>query len=198
MTLAVDSPTDHPAPILVRVKGDPFASMASPAIELDLGKFLNGRWALQLDQGFARREAPVVILAHGLACHAVAWWAQLSPRSYVRAIVGALFDAPLRVDADLPAAAAAVQNGPRCRLPFASVVMGDAGFAVEETLALADRWGSCFVAADPHPGPLTNRHAPLGPVERMLLAHADRFDPARAVTSPFPGALPPLDAMPRD
>jgi predicted alpha/beta hydrolase family esterase len=198
MAHTVEPPTDHPTSIVVRVKGDPIAASLSPEIELDLSKFHNGRWALQLDHGLAWRETPVVIVAYGLACHAVAWWAQLSPRSYLRAISGALFLAPLRVGRDLPGAAAAMENGPRYRLPFASIVVGDTWFAVQETLALADRWGSGFVATgEPQPGPISNRHAPLGAIEQMLLERVGRFDAGAAATPPFAGVVPPHDAMPR-
>lgn len=199
MTLAVAPPTDHSPPIVVCVKGDAIALATAPAIELDLARFPNGRWALQLDDGFAWRESPVAIVAHGLACHAVAWWAQLSPRRYLSAVSGALFHAPLRFRAELASAAAAMQNGPRYRLPFASVVLGDGWFAAEETLALADRWGSCFVASGAqHFGGTSNRHAPLGAIERMLLDHAGQCGLAGSAAPPSSDAPPSLNARPHD
>ncbi|WP_010186877.1 alpha/beta hydrolase [Sphingomonas sp. PAMC 26605] len=198
MPHAADAPTDPAEPIIVIARGDPGWDTPLPRITLDLSKFPSGRWALQLDKGLAQREAPVVIVAHGLACRAVAWWAQLSPRSYVRAVSGALFHAPLQARDEQHAVVAALRSGPCYRLPFASIVLGDAWHAVEETLALADRWGSRFVATGSHeaaPSP-SNRHAPLGPVERALLAHIGLFDPflttppSRAVGTPVTGAPP--------
>lgn len=179
MTLAVEPPTDFPAPIFVGAKDDP-APCALPArIELDLAKFPGGRWALQLDAVFARREAPVVILAHGIACRAVAWWAQLSPRSYLRAIQGALFHAPLQVGVDQRAAAAAMRSGPAYRLPFASIVISDPSCQVAQTLALADAWGSRFVVPGADIGPPSNRHARFNAVETMLLGQRDWFETDR-------------------
>lgn len=195
MTHAPDAPNDLAAPIVVTVRGDSGSDTVLPRVTLDLARFPAGRWALQLDKVFAQRETPVVIIAHGIACRAVAWWAQLSPRSYVRAVTGALFHAPLQARDDQRAAVAAMQNGPCNRLPFASVVLGDAWLAVAETLALADSWGSRFVATESHPHRPSNRHAPLGPAERTLLAYLDRFDAGMAIPSaPAPVATLPSAA----
>lgn len=195
MTRTIAPPTDRPTPILVSVKGDPAVFPVPASIALDLSKFHNGRWALQLDAALARREAPVVIVAHGIACRAVAWWAQLSPRSYLRAVTGALFHAPLQVGFDSLAAAAAMQNGPACRLPFPSVVISDASFQVEETLALADAWGSRFVATDTAAsGAASNRHARFTAIEDLLLSYREACVPAPAVHQParFALATPPV------
>ncbi|TPG49378.1 alpha/beta hydrolase [Sphingomonas glacialis] len=196
MTRAIEPPIDLPTPILVSVKGDPAGFPIPAGIALDLSKFHNGRWALQLDAVLARREAPVVIVAHGIACRAVAWWAQLSPRSYLRAVKGALFHAPLQVGFDELAAAAAMQNGPACRLPFPSVVISDPSFQVEETLALADSWGSRFVATDAaRSATASNRHARFTATEDMLLSYRETYVPAHAAKQqparPFTIALSP-------
>jgi predicted alpha/beta hydrolase family esterase len=191
MTLAFESPTELPVPIVVTAKGDSAAPALPARIELDLSKFHNGRWALHLDAVFARHEAPVVILAHGIACRAVAWWAQLSPRSYLRAISGALFHTPLHVGFDQIAAAAAMQNGPACCLPFPSIVISDPSFQVEQALALADAWGSRFVATDSAaPGQASNRNARFTAIETMLLGHRDRFEINRAAAMQPSGPCP--------
>ncbi|MGY2736787.1 alpha/beta hydrolase [Sphingomonas sp. UYP23] len=191
MTRAIEAPTDLPTPMLVSVKGGPAGLSISASIVLDLSKFHNGRWALQLDAMLARRDAPVVIVAHGIACRAVAWWAQLSPRSYLRAVTGALFHAPLQVGFDALAAAAAMQHGPAFRLPFPSVVINDPTFQVEETLALADAWGSRFVATDAVPsGATSNRHARFTAIEDLLLSYRDARPPAHAAQRQSPFAIP--------
>ena len=175
--------TEHagePRAILVSVAGDPPAQSGIEQVTLDLAKFHNGRWALQLDAVFAQRGTPVVILAQGLACLAVSWWAQLSPRSYLRSVRGAVFDSPLSVDFPHVAAAASFRTGPTYRLPFPSVVVSDASFQIEQVLALADKWGSQFVA---QPSDLcadhTNRHASSDGAA-ALLAHARLLDRADA------------------
>ena len=75
-----DTSFDKPVPIIVSVKGDAQIAARLQRVELDLSRFHNGRWALQLDAVMANRAEPAVILAQGVACLAVAWWAQLSPR----------------------------------------------------------------------------------------------------------------------
>ncbi|PTM46232.1 serine hydrolase [Sphingomonas aerolata] len=131
--------------VIVVIRGDPVPDAAIPTIELDLAKFQSGRWALQLDAAFARREEPAVIPAQGVACLAVAWWAQLSPRSYLQAIEGAVLLSPLSVGFGQEAIAAAARPGPTTRLPFPSVVACAPGPFIDRVLALADRWGSHFV-----------------------------------------------------
>jgi len=97
MEFGHDHAFDRPQPFIVAIKGDPVLAGGLPRLELDLSKFHSGRWALQLDAAFARRSEPAVIVAEGVACLAVAWWAQLSPRSYLQNIGGALFMSPLNV-----------------------------------------------------------------------------------------------------
>ncbi|PTS72444.1 hypothetical protein DBR17_19710 [Sphingomonas sp. HMWF008] len=172
MNRGFDAPSEKPQPVLVTVKGDQPLAATVERVELDLSRFHNGRWALQLDAAFARREAPVVLLARGVACLAVTWWAQLSPRSYLRAVSGALFDSPLSIGFEQAAIAATVRTGPTYRLPFPSVVLNDALFQVEEVLALADKWGSRFIGADETPTDQpSNRRAPFSETEEMLLAY---------------------------
>lgn len=168
----MDGSSDRPQPVLVTLRGGPQPARGLATVELDLAKFHNGRWALQLDQAFARRTRPVVLLAHGVACLALTWWAQLSPRSYLGAIEGALFHAPLDVPYEQAALAATIRSGPTCRLPFPSVVVSDAAVQAEALLKLADAWGSRFVdSAAPDAGTPTNRQGPGSAVEDMLLGH---------------------------
>ncbi len=162
---------DGPVPILVSVKGDAVAAAASPLerVELDLTKFHNGRWALQLDTAMVHRRTPVVILAQGVACLAVAWWAQLSPRSYMENIRGGVFLSPLNVGFGQAAIARDVR-GPATRLPFPSIVACDPSPAIEQVLALADAWGSRFVDAGAPQGNRQSNRSPIGSaVEERLV-----------------------------
>ena len=68
---------------------------ASDSLELDFNGWSHGgRWALQLDTALCRPGEPTLVVAQGLACLAVAWWAQLSPKSYLQRVAGALFVSP--------------------------------------------------------------------------------------------------------
>lgn len=183
---------EYPKPVLVTTKGDALLPSDTQRVELDLSKFHNGRWALQLDTAFARQKAPVVIVAEGVACLAVAWWAQLSPRSYLEAVRGALFHSPLKVGFGEAAIAASAKNGPLHRLPFPSVVASEVTPYVEQLLALADAWGSRFVDTGATlSGRLSNRHTIGTDAEDRLLRYMsvlDRAPPARGVMGVEDGA----------
>lgn len=186
MVFVTDVLTENPLPILVSVRGESPLSLPIPQIELDLSKFHNGRWAVQLDATFSRRETPVVILARGVACLAISWWAQLSPRSYLQSIRGAVFDSPLAVEIGQVAVAAAIRSGPTYRLPFPSLVVSDAFFRIEEVLKLADKWGSRFVEnGGSHPGTPSNRHGPFTDAEAALLAYLHLLDRDRVTPHPL-------------
>jgi predicted alpha/beta hydrolase family esterase len=155
-----DTSFDTPVPIIVSVKGDTQIAAPLLRVELDLSRFHSGRWALQLDAVMANRAEPTVILAQGVACLAVAWWAQLSPRSYLRNIRGAVLLSPLSYGFGQSALARNVRPSPGTRLPFPSIVACDPSPAIEQVLALADNWGSRFVdASSLVPGHPSNRSA---------------------------------------
>lgn len=162
MTLWYPTPIDPQNAVIVTIKGNPAQSGSVPGVELDLSKFQSGRWALQLDAVFSRRRQPAVILAQGVACLAVAWWAQLSPRSYLHSVQGALFLSPLTIGFGEDAIAATARQGPSTRLPFPSVVASASYPFIDRLLALADSWGSQVVETGgdltAHP---TNRQATL-------------------------------------
>lgn len=169
MVRDVSVSADGPVPVLVSIKGDPQAASPLERVELDLSKFHNGRWALQLDAAMGRRAAPIVILAQGVACLAVAWWAQLSPRSYMENIRGAVFLSPLNVGFGQAGIAREVR-GPATRLPFPSIVACDPSPAIEQVLALADAWGSRFVDAGSPAGSRRSNRSPIGTgVEERLV-----------------------------
>jgi predicted alpha/beta hydrolase family esterase len=141
----LDSSADRPLPILIVARGDPAIALLLQKVELDLSKFHSGRWAQQLDTATTRSREPIVLLAQGVACLAVAWWAQLSPRSYLQHIRGAVFLSPLSIGFGQAAIAAKARMSPATKLPFPSVVASDPSPMIEQVLALADNWGSRFV-----------------------------------------------------
>jgi len=154
MDRSFDMSADLPVTVMVTVKDDPLAipvnardRLRSVAIDLRTG-FHRGLWALQLDKAVTESRERVVFAAHGVACLAVAWWAQLSPRSYLKNVAGAVFHAPLSLTMGQSAIARSLWPSPATRLPFPSVVADDTSPLVERVLALADNWGSRFIAAN--------------------------------------------------
>jgi len=109
---------------------------AGQILELGGGRNL---WAARLDEAVRLAEEPVVLVAHGVSCFAVAWWARLSPASYVEKVAGALFVRPLR--SALAASPEQLFAGPKIRVPFASILAESAAEAAE----LARDWGSRLV-----------------------------------------------------
>src|SRR3546814_15586112 len=52
---------------------------------VDLGMWSRphrNHWVTKLDQAIGRAPAPIVLVAHSLGCHAVAWWAELVGQPY--------------------------------------------------------------------------------------------------------------------
>jgi len=130
-----------------RNDGDAFEG--SDKLELDFSGWSHGgRWALQLDAALGRPGDPTLVVAHGLACLAVAWWAQLSPKSYLERVGGALFLSPLSFSPSEAPVARSLRPSPGTKLPFPSIVTNQASPIIEQVLDLADTWGSRFVDAD--------------------------------------------------
>jgi uncharacterized protein len=96
-------------------------------------------WAARLDGAVLAAERPVLLVADGASCFAAAWWARLSPSSYVSRIAGALLLDPGADDA-------AGFASPRVPLPFPSIVVSDRK-AAERLAALAESWGSGMAQA---------------------------------------------------
>ena len=100
-------------------------------------------WAMQIDHAVRGRASPILVVAHGECCLALAHWAQLSPASYTAMIAGAVFHLPSAALASRPPGLPA--SSPRVRLPFPSVLVSDTGRQIDGILAQADIWGSRFV-----------------------------------------------------
>jgi len=152
--LGYDVPHTHPI-LTVSVAGDGARHWSAPAmasgstLHLDIDANPHrGLWALQLDNAVRAATEPTLLLAEGLACLAIARWAQLSPRRYVENIAGAYLFAPLSFG---PAQAPLLRNlhpGPEVRLPFPSLVIDTrASLSIARVLELADIWGSRFTDA---------------------------------------------------
>ncbi len=177
MTDGCPTSIDRQHALFVTVDGDPPLVSQTPQVALDLSKFQSGRWALQLDSLLARRREPVVVLAQGVACLAVAWWAQLSPRSYLAAVRGAVFLSPLNIGFGQDGIAAAARLGPSTRLPFPSIVANTAYPFRDRLLVLADSWGSHLVEPDAIAATTpTNRRAPRSIDESRLIDLLPLFD----------------------
>jgi pimeloyl-ACP methyl ester carboxylesterase len=130
-TLTIYDRADRPARSLL--------AHAGQIIELGAGGGGRNLWAARLDEAVRLTERPVVLVAHGIGCFAVTWWARLSPASYVDKVAGAVFVRPL--GSAVTASPEQLFAGPRLRIAFPSI-LADTG---ADAAALARDWGSRFL-----------------------------------------------------
>lgn len=100
-------------------------------------------WAAHLDEAVMRADKPVLLVASGESCFAAAWWARLSPASYVSKVAGALLFTPLS-RGRTPTDTLEKFASPRVALPFPSAIVS--GTATDARVqSLAESWGSGFL-----------------------------------------------------
>ena len=108
-------------------------------------------WVNQINLAIHRAERPVILVAHSLGCHAVAWWAEFEQPGANSPVVGALLVAPpevegREVDSRLQRFAPLVGS----RLPFKSIVaasQNDPYSSFGQSKHTARKWGSRLVDA---------------------------------------------------
>ena len=122
-------------------------------------------WVNKLNLAIHRAERPVIVIAEGLACVAVAWWAEYERPGADGPVVGALLIDPPDVDRPgLDPRLAALSSVPRTALPFAACVLasGSRGamdlrtvrrLAVEWRCSF-DTYGGQSVPSVPSPSPV--------------------------------------------
>lgn len=108
-------------------------------------------WISNLGNAIAQADGPVILAAHSLGCHAVAWWAAFECSEWSDKIVGALLVAPPEVDAGATdARLLGFSPTPKTMLPFPSIVVAsrnDPYIGFEQARRLAKFWGSQFADA---------------------------------------------------
>lgn len=117
--------------------------------------------AAKLDAAVTRADGAVLLIAEGASCFATAWWARLSPASYVSRVAGALFFQPIDEQGESVEALLDTFASPRTPLPFPSIVLGSEdrrSLRAARVRVLADNWGSGLVA--------TARNAEARPMRR--------------------------------
>lgn len=105
-------------------------------------------WVNQLNLAIHKAERPVILVAHSLGCHAVAWWAEYERPGKDSPVVGALLVAPPEVggrpvDCRIQRFSPLVENP----LPFNSIVAAsrnDPFARFNASKAMASNWGSRF------------------------------------------------------
>ncbi|CAN5120159.1 hypothetical protein BH10PSE12_BH10PSE12_11350 [soil metagenome] len=103
-------------------------------------------WITTLGAAIAQSDRPVILVARGLACLAVAWWAALERPLYADPVAGALLVAPPNVDtANSDLRMLGFGPAPKVLLPFPSVVVAsrnDPRMDFAAACLLSSFWGS--------------------------------------------------------
>ena len=122
---------------------------------VDLGVWgapLRNTWVNKLNLAIYRANRPVVLVAHGLGCVTVAWWAEYEQPAFGDPVIGALLMAPPDVDRPgLDPRLARLGSCPRKELPFPSYLVAsrnDPRCSYRTALSLARDWGSHFAYVD--------------------------------------------------
>lgn len=108
-------------------------------------------WVNKLDLAIRQAGRPVVLVAHGLGCLTVAWWAEFERPTYGNPVVGALLVAP--PDAERPGTdprLARFGGCPRYPLPFPAFLVAsddDPLCPLRIAQLLARDWDCRFVSA---------------------------------------------------
>jgi predicted alpha/beta hydrolase family esterase len=106
-------------------------------------------WMSRLDRAIASAPGPVVLVAHSLGCHAVAWWLADALAARVDKVLGALLVAPPDVDRpDVDPRLRAFAPTPVVRLPFRSLLVAsrnDHYASFDRSAWMARQWGSELV-----------------------------------------------------
>jgi uncharacterized protein len=108
---------------------------------------VRSEWVETLDRAISAASAPPILVAHSLACIAIAHWAQAATRP----VEAALLVVPPDVEhPDFPPVIEGFAPIPRERLPFPSIVVAsrnDQFGDFERSRGLAEAWCSRFVDA---------------------------------------------------
>lgn len=122
------------------------------AHKADLGDWSNpmrDRWMARLDAAIRAIDAPIILVAHSLGCHAVAHWASRAETAGYTGVRGALLVAP--PDCDRADAHPLVrQFGPSAevQMPFPAIIVAsrnDDYATLDYARRLSRRWRSDFV-----------------------------------------------------
>lgn len=121
---------------------------------IDLGCWdapLRSAWVSRIEQAVSAARSPVVLVAHSLGCHAVAWWARWAGDDASAIVRGALLVAPPDIDrAGVDRRLAGFAPAPSLPLPFPSIVVAssdDPYATIARSAGMAARWRASFIDA---------------------------------------------------
>jgi predicted alpha/beta hydrolase family esterase len=140
---------------------------------IDLGCWddpIRNVWLSRIDHAVGTAGRPVILVAHGLGCLAVAWWAGLLGKRAARRVAGALLVAP--VDPEQPGADERIARFglPTAMLPFPAILVAsrtDPACRFERAREIAGEWVTDLHDAGPA-GALDESLGPWAEGQRLL------------------------------
>lgn len=121
---------------------------------VDLGEWDEPRrnnWVNRLNMAIHRADRPVVLVAHSLGCHALAWWVEYEAFEEAHNVIGALLVAPPEVEEGaIDPRLSRFAPVPQVAFPFPSIVVAsrnDPYVRFARARAMAEAWGSRFADA---------------------------------------------------
>lgn len=110
-------------------------------------------WVNRLNMAIRRADRPVILVAHSLGCHALAWWVEYEAFEEGHNVVGALLVAPPEVEENvLDPRLTRFAPVPQVAFPFPSIVVAsrnDPYIRFARARQMATAWGSRFADAGP-------------------------------------------------
>ncbi|MFM7349475.1 MAG: RBBP9/YdeN family alpha/beta hydrolase [Erythrobacter sp.] len=108
-------------------------------------------WVNKLNLAVHRARGPVILVAHSLGCHALAWWAEYEQPQWGNPVVGALLVAPPDIEREgVDERLVRFAPVPRRPLPFPAFLAAsenDPYCSLRAARGLASDWGATFAYA---------------------------------------------------
>ena len=153
---------------------------------LDLGLWdepHRNTWVNKLNLAITRADRPVILVAYGLGCLTVAWWAEYEQPRPGDPVIGALFVAPPDIDRPgLDARVARFGAVPRRPLPFVSFLVpctDDPLCNYRTAYSVARDWGAHFIDSEDEERETGHPHDEEWPLGEALIKrlHAQSLAP---------------------
>lgn len=143
---------------------------------LDLGLWdepHRNTWVNKLNLAIARSDRPVILVAYGLGCLTVAWWAEYEQPAPGDPVVGALFVAPPDIDRPgIDPRVAKFGAVPRRPLPFLSFLVpctDDPLCNYRTAYSVARDWGANFIDSEDEEQEAGHPHDDTWPLGEALI-----------------------------
>jgi len=108
-------------------------------------------WISHLNHAIDRVDGPVILAAHSLGCHAIAWWAAFECPQWSEKIIGAMLVAPPELESGaVDPRLRGFAPTPKALLPFPSILVAsrnDPYISFSRARLLAQFWGCRFADA---------------------------------------------------